>query len=34
MPWALMEVACVGIPDEKSGEMVKIYVVKKDPGTD
>ncbi|WP_167276515.1 AMP-binding protein [Dyadobacter arcticus] len=27
----VMEVACVGIPDEKSGEMVKIYVVKKDP---
>jgi long-chain acyl-CoA synthetase len=25
------EVACVGIPDEKSGEMVKIYVVRKDP---
>ncbi|KAA6436570.1 AMP-binding protein [Dyadobacter flavalbus] len=28
----VLEVACVGIPDERSGEMVKIYVVKKDPG--
>jgi long-chain acyl-CoA synthetase len=27
----VMEVACVGVPDEKSGEMVKIFVVKKDP---
>ncbi|MCE7066200.1 AMP-binding protein [Dyadobacter sp. CY326] len=27
----VLEVACVGIPDEKSGELVKIYVVKKDP---
>jgi long-chain acyl-CoA synthetase len=27
----VMEVACVGIPDERSGEMVKIFVVKKDP---
>ncbi|MCF2496321.1 AMP-binding protein [Dyadobacter chenhuakuii] len=27
----VMEVACVGVPDEKSGELVKIYVVKKDP---
>jgi len=26
----VLEVACVGIPDEKSGEMVKIFVVKKD----
>jgi long-chain acyl-CoA synthetase len=28
----VMEVACVGIPDERSGELVKIFVVKKDPG--
>jgi long-chain acyl-CoA synthetase len=27
----VLEVACVGVPDEKSGEMVKIFVVKKDP---
>jgi long-chain acyl-CoA synthetase len=27
----VLEVACVGIPDEKTGELVKIYVVKKDP---
>lgn len=27
----VLEVACVGIPDEKTGEAVKIYVVKKDP---
>ena len=27
----VLEVACVGIPDEKSGELVKIFVVKKDP---
>jgi long-chain acyl-CoA synthetase len=27
----VMEVACVGVPDEKSGELVKIFVVKKDP---
>lgn len=27
----VLEVACVGIPDEKSGELVKVYVVKKDP---
>jgi long-chain acyl-CoA synthetase len=27
----VMEVACVGIPDERSGELVKIFVVKKDP---
>ena len=26
----VLEVACIGAPDEKSGEMVKIYVVKKD----
>ena len=28
----VLEVACVGIPDERSGELVKIYVVKKDQG--
>lgn len=27
----VLEVACVGVPDEKTGEAVKIYVVKKDP---
>ncbi|CAG5070451.1 Long-chain-fatty-acid--CoA ligase [Dyadobacter sp. CECT 9623] len=27
----VLEVACVGIPDDKSGEMVKVYIVKKDP---
>ncbi len=27
----VLEVACVGIPDEKSGELVKVYIVKKDP---
>ncbi|MBC7568417.1 MAG: AMP-binding protein [Spirosoma sp.] len=27
----VMEVACIGIPNEKSTEMVKIFVVKKDP---
>jgi long-chain acyl-CoA synthetase len=27
----VLEVACVGIPDEKSGEIVKVYIVKKDP---
>ena len=26
-----LEVAAVGVPDEKSGEAVKIFVVKKDP---
>jgi long-chain acyl-CoA synthetase len=28
----VLEVACVGIPDEKTGELVKVYIVKKDPG--
>ncbi len=28
----VLEVAAVGVPDEKSGEVVKIVVVKKDPG--
>jgi len=28
---SVMEVAAVGVPDEKSGEAVKIFVVKKDP---
>ncbi|SCK23145.1 long-chain-fatty-acid--CoA ligase [Vogesella sp. LIG4] len=27
----VLEVACIGIPDERSGEVVKIFVVKKDP---
>lgn len=27
----VLEVACIGVPNEKSGEMVKIFVVKKDP---
>jgi len=27
----VLEVACVGIPDDKSGELVKLFVVKKDP---
>ncbi|WP_137938390.1 long-chain-fatty-acid--CoA ligase [Chitinivorax sp. B] len=27
----IMEVACIGVPDEKSGEVVKVFVVKKDP---
>jgi len=26
----VLEVACIGIPDEKSGEVVKVFVVKKD----
>jgi long-chain acyl-CoA synthetase len=27
----VLECACIGVPDEKSGEVVKIFVVKKDP---
>jgi len=27
----VLEVACVGVPDDKSGEVVKVFVVKKDP---
>jgi len=27
----VLEVAAIGVPDEKSGEVVKIVVVKKDP---
>ena len=27
----VLEVACIGVPDEKSGEAVKIFVVRKDP---
>ncbi len=27
----VLEVACVGIPDDKSGELVKLFIVKKDP---
>lgn len=30
----VLECACVGIPDEKSGEAVKLFVVKKDPSLD
>ncbi|MGC0151926.1 long-chain-fatty-acid--CoA ligase [Chromobacterium vaccinii] len=27
----VLEVACIGVPDEKSGEVVKVFVVKKNP---
>jgi long-chain acyl-CoA synthetase len=27
----VFEVACVGVPDEHSGEAVKLYVVRRDP---
>lgn len=27
----VLEVACIGLPDDKTGEMVKVFVVKKDP---
>lgn len=27
----VLEVACIGVPDDKSGEAVKLFVVKKDP---
>lgn len=27
----VLEVACLGVPDEKSGEAVKLFIVKKDP---
>lgn len=27
----VLEVACIGVPDEKSGEVIKAFVVKKDP---
>jgi long-chain acyl-CoA synthetase len=27
----VLECACVGVPDDKSGEAVKVFVVKKDP---
>ena len=27
----VLEVACIGVPDDKSGECVKLFVVKKDP---
>ena len=30
----VLECACVGIPDKKSGEAVKLFVVKKDPALD
>jgi long-chain acyl-CoA synthetase len=26
----VLEVACIGMPDDKSGEVVKVFVVKKD----
>jgi len=29
---AVLECAAVGVPDTKSGEAVKVFVVKKDPG--
>ena len=28
---AVLEVAAIGVPDDKSGEAVKVFVVKKDP---
>jgi long-chain acyl-CoA synthetase len=28
----VLEVAAVGVPDERSGEAVKVFVVRKDPG--
>ena len=28
----VLEAACIGVPDDKSGEAVKVFVVKKDPG--
>jgi len=28
----VLECACIGVPDDKSGEAVKVFVVKKDPG--
>jgi long-chain acyl-CoA synthetase len=28
----VLECACIGVPDEKSGEVPKVYIVKKDPG--
>lgn len=27
----VLEVACIGLPDDKTGEMVKVFIVKKDP---
>lgn len=27
----VLEVACLGVPDEKSNEVVKVFIVKKDP---
>ena len=30
----VLECACVGVPDEKSGEVPKVYIVRKDPGMD
>ncbi|GGY18983.1 long-chain-fatty-acid--CoA ligase [Paludibacterium paludis] len=27
----VLEVACIGVPDEKSGEVVKVFIVRKDP---
>jgi len=28
----VLEVACVGVPDDRSGEAVKVFIVKRDPG--
>jgi len=28
----VLEIACIGVPDAKSGEAVKVFIVKKDPG--
>jgi long-chain acyl-CoA synthetase len=28
----VLECACIGVPDDKSGEVPKVYIVKKDPG--
>jgi long-chain acyl-CoA synthetase len=30
----VLECACIGVPDEKSGESVKLFVVRKDDGLD
>jgi len=27
----VLEVAAIGVPDEKSGEVIKVFIVKKDP---
>jgi long-chain acyl-CoA synthetase len=28
----VLEVAAIGVPDDKSGEAVKVFIVRKDPG--